>query len=234
VDAGQLFLARLTERHAADRFSSAEEALHALELVTSGVFSSPPSAPAPAQWPLVAGGLMALASIVLLVAWPKPEAPPPQVIVKTVAAPEPAPVAVPVAKPGTEILVPAYDPMIRVRLSSLSGCFENSEIRVASFEVKKGVPFARPYVELRVVLTNLSKTEPCQWFDLVRLVDRTGFVFVPKFTPRILAPFSSDEVAFARELPVDWHGFELRLGLAQAPDAVFKIDLDSQTAVKLP
>lgn len=233
------FLQRMLAPSPADRFPTAAEALRALRTLRE---SEPQTEPAPPTfWKPLALGFMGL-SAVLLVAllWPKPPPPPPpppQVVevikeVPVPAEPEPSePEPPPAPRPyGVETLVEPFNPEVSTRLNSLGGCFKDAELRVTRVFVTRVAREPLPKLHFNLVFTNLSPTQLCQWAPFFRLVDDTGAMIDPKLEEKVVLPLSSQEQQIVRELSDAEGSFTVRLGLVQAPDAVYRINLGNQRA----
>ena len=235
------FLQRMLAPSPADRFPSAAEALHALRTLRE---SEPQAEPAPPTfWKPLALGSMGLAAVLLVaLLWPRPPPPPPRIVevIKEVpvpaepepAEPEPAEPEPPPARPpgGLEVLVEPFSPEVSTRLNSLGGCFKDTELRVTRVFVTRVAREPLPRLHFTLRFTNNSPTQLCQWAPFFRLVDDEGAMIDPKLEEKVVLPLSSLEQQVTREISDAEGSFTVRLGLVQAPDAVYRIDLRSQRA----
>jgi len=231
------YLARMIAPAPADRFPTAAEALRALEALGH---EEPVAEPAPAGfWKPLALGSIGLSAVMLVaLLWPEPPPPPPpppQVVevikeVPVPAPPEPSEPEPPPAPRGIEVLVEPFNPQVATRLDSLGGCFKYTELRVNRVSVIRGPQALLPTLRFTLVFTNNSPTQLCQWAPFFRLVDDEGTLIDPKLEEKVVMPLSSLEQEITREISDARGSFTVRLGLVQAPDAVYRIDLSSQRA----
>ncbi|WP_375766548.1 serine/threonine protein kinase [Archangium gephyra] len=224
------FLQRLLAPNPADRFPTAAEALRALEALQRG---EPPAEPAPAgYWKPLALGSMGLSAVLLAaLLWPRP--PPPEPPPRIVEVIKEVPVAAPPPPPrGMEVLVEPFNPQVVTRLSSLGGCFKDTELRVTRVSVTRHPQELLPKLRFELVFTNNSPTQLCQWAPFFRLVDDEGTLIDPKLEEKVVLPLSSQVQEMTRELSDAQGAFTVRLGLVQAPDAVYRIDLRTQRATR--
>jgi serine/threonine protein kinase len=229
------FLQRLLASSPADRFPTAAEALRALEALRHG---EPPPPPA-GYWKPLALGSMGLSAVLLAaLLWPRPPPPePPPRIVEVIkevpvpSAPEPEPPPPPSPR-GMEILVEPFTPEVVARLDSLGGCFKNTDLRITRVSVTRKPQELLPKLRFDLVFTNHSPTQLCQWAPFFRLVDEEGTFIDPKLEEKVLLPLSSQVQEIVREIPDAEGSFKVRLGLVQAPDAVYRVELKSQRAFR--
>ncbi len=230
------FLQRLLAPSPADRFPTAAEALRALRALHQG---EPPTEPARLWKPLALGSMGLAAVLLTALLWPRaplPE-PPPQVVKVIKEVPAPAPVtpapAMPVPPPaprGMEVLVEPFNPQVVAKLDSLGGCFKEADLRVTRVSVTRNPQELLPKLHFDLVFSNRSLTQLCQWAPFFRLVDEEGTFIDPKLEEKVLLPLSSQVQEVTREIPDAQGAFTVRLGLVQAPDAVYRIDLKTQRA----
>ncbi len=231
------FLQKLLAPSPVDRFPTAAEALRALQTVRHG---EPLAQPAPAGfWKPLALGSVGLSGVLLVaLLWPRPPppAPPPRVVevIKEVpATPEPTPEpAAPPPPRGFEVLVEPFNPQASTRLDSLRGCFTQTELRVSRVSVSRGPRDLLPKLRFDLVFTNNSPTQLCQWAPFFRLVDDEGTFIAPKLEEKVVLPLSSQVQEITREISDAEGSFTVRLGLIQAPDAVYRIDLATKSATR--
>ncbi|HZI04420.1 MAG TPA: hypothetical protein VEZ71_10375, partial [Archangium sp.] len=223
------FLQRLLAPSPADRFPTAAEALRALSALRLG---EPLAEPAPARfWKPLALGSMGLSAVLLAaLLWPRPPPPepPPRIVevIKEVSVPAPPP---PPPR-GVEILVEPFNPQVVTRLNSLGGCFKDTELRVTRVSVTRHPHELLPKLRFELVFTNHSPTQLCQWAPFFRLVDDEGTLIDPKLEEKVVLPLSSQVHEMTREISDAQGTFTVRLGLVQAPDAVYRVDLRSLRA----
>jgi serine/threonine-protein kinase len=222
------FLQRLLAPSPADRFLTATEALRALKSLRH---AEPLAEPDPARFwkPLALGSMGLSAALLVALLWPRPPPPEPAPriveVIKEVPAPVPPPPPVP---RGPEILVEPFNPQVVARLSSLGGCFQNTDLRVTRVSVTRNPRELLPKLRFELVFTNHSPTQLCQWAPFFRLVDDEGTLIDPQLEEKVVLPLSSQVREITREIPDARGSFTVRLGLVQAPDAVYRIDLAGQ------
>jgi serine/threonine protein kinase len=230
------YLQKLLAPSPTGRFPNAVDALLALESLHSSELAEP--APATFWKPLALGAMGLSGALLVALLWPRPPppAPPPRVVevikeVPVPATPEPAaPEPEPPARRGFEVLVEPFNPQVATRLSSLGGCFHQTELRVTRVSVSRGPRDLLPKLRFDLVFTNNSPTQLCQWAPFFRLVDDEGTFIDPKLEEKVVLPLSSQVQEITRDISDAQGFFTVRLGLVQAPDAVYRIDLASQRA----
>ncbi|MFP2903876.1 serine/threonine-protein kinase [Pyxidicoccus sp. 3LFB2] len=225
------FLRRMLAQSPADRFPSAAEALHELQALRHGA----PLAEAPARyWKPLALGFMGLSAVLLAaLLWPRPPPPPPPVPPpRVVEVIKEVPVQVPVAPPAQEVLVAPFNPQVVTSLGSLGGCFKDTDLRVTRVSVIRPPAALLPVLRFDLVFTNHSPTQLCQWAPFFRLVDDEGTLIDPGLEEKVVLPLSSQVREVTRALADAQGAFTVRLGLVQAPDAVYRIDLKTQRATR--
>ncbi|MFL5356970.1 serine/threonine protein kinase [Archangium sp.] len=227
------FLQRLLAPSPADRFPTAAEALRALEALRRG---EQPAEPAPARfWKPLALGSMGLSAVLLAaLLWPTPPPPQPPPRIVEVIKEVPVPAAAPPPPPprGVEVLVEPFNPEVVARLNSLGGCFKDTDLRVTRVSVARHPQELLPKLRFELVFTNRSPTQLCQWAPFFRLVDDEGTLIDPKLEEKVVLPLSSQVQEVTREISHAQGSFTVRLGLVQAPDAVYRIDLATQHATR--
>jgi hypothetical protein len=224
------FLQRLLAPSPSDRFPTAAEALRALEALRSGETLAEP---APARfWKPLALCLTGLSAVLLAaLLWPRPPPPPPPPTVVEVIKEVPVPAPPPPPR-GVEVLVEPFNPQVQTRLNSLGGCFKDTELRVTRVSVIRNPHELLPKLRFELVFTNHSPTQLCQWAPFFRLVDDEGTLIDPKLEEKVVLPLSSQVHEVTREISNAEGAFTVRLGLVQAPDAVYRVDLRSQRATR--
>ncbi|HZH14299.1 MAG TPA: serine/threonine-protein kinase [Archangium sp.] len=222
------FLQRMLAPSPADRFPTAAEALRALEALRRG---EPLAKPAPARfWKPLALSSMGLSAVLLAaLLWPRPPPPepPPRIVEVIKEVPVPAP---PPPPRGVEVLVEPFNPQVVARLNSLGGCFRDTDLRVTRVSVTRHPHELLPKLRFELVFTNNSPTQLCQWAPFFRLVDDEGTHIDPKLEEKVVLPLSSQVQEMTREISDAQGSFTVRLGLVQAPDAVYRVDLRSLRA----
>lgn len=236
------FLLRLLAQRPEERTPTAVDAVLELEGVKVGRRRIRP----PVQWywrPLAIGA--GVLSLLLLVAVLRPAEPPEPEIVEVVkevevikeVEQEEAVVEPPEdrqeSEPAYQVLVPPFSPGIMTHLSSLGGCFRDAEIHINNIKVDRNRRLPRPILRFDAVLNNRSAADLCQWVQLIRVKDQEGVMHLPELEEKVLLPLSSQKQNVRLQVPGGIGTVELRLGLAQAPDAVYQVDLSNQSAKRL-
>ena len=120
-------------------------------------------------------------------------------------------------------------------MSHERGCHaddKDTDLRVTRVSVTRHPQELLPKLRFELVFTNHSPSQLCQWAPFFRWADDEGTLIAPTLEEKVVLPLSSQVQGMTRNISDAQGSFTVRLGLVQAPDAVYRIDLRTQRATR--